>query len=112
MTKYQRALQIWPLLVCAARDRRTYTYREVADVLGMPKGWRAIGHFLDPIFLYCEEKRLPPLWALVVRKDTGIPGYGPTNPEEVERERERAFVHDWSAEKTPGTADFEQADRK
>ena len=91
MTIYQRALQIWPLLVCAAKDRRTYTYSKIAAELGMPKAARVMGHFLDPIYRYCEERRLPHLWALVVRKDTGLPGFGPTNPEEVERERERVF---------------------
>ena len=51
MTKYQRALQIWSMLVCAARDRRTYTYGELASALGMG-GAGVMGRFLGPIMYY------------------------------------------------------------
>ena len=51
MTKYQRALQIWSMLVCAARDRRTYTYGELASALGMG-GAGVMGRFLGLIMYY------------------------------------------------------------
>ena len=34
MTLEQRSLQIWALLVCAARERRVYTYMGIAQILG------------------------------------------------------------------------------
>ena len=72
MTRYQRALQIWSLLVCGARDRRTYTYGEVADILGM-KGAGVLGQFLAPILCYCDHIHLPPLTTLVVNQKSGLP---------------------------------------
>lgn len=30
MTKYQRAMNIWSVLICAARERKSYTYEGLA----------------------------------------------------------------------------------
>ena len=105
MTRAQRALQIWSLLVCAARERRTYTYGDIAAVLGMG-GAGVIGDFLGPIMFYCERNELPPLTVLVVKKETGLPGTGLTTIEDVNRDRERVFGHDWFGTEPPETGDF------
>ncbi len=110
MTRYQRALQIWSLLVCAARERRTYTYGEIADVLGMG-GAGVIGQFLGPIMYYCVQNDLPPLTVLVVNQDTGLPGDGLTTIEEVNEDRERVFSYDWFAIEPPETNDLRTDDR-
>ena len=110
MTRFQRALQIWSLLVCAARDRRTYTYGELASALGMG-GAGVMGQFLGPIMYYCREQQLPPLTVLVVNKDTGLPGSGLTTLENVNLDRERVFAHDWFQMEPPETGDFEEATR-
>ena len=108
MKEPQRALQIWSLLVCAARDRRTYTYGDLADALGMG-GAGVMGDFLGPIMYYCRDQQLPPLTVLVVKKDTGLPGKGLTTLEDVNLDRERVFAHDWFQMEPPETRDFEEA---
>jgi alkylated DNA nucleotide flippase Atl1 len=110
MTRYQRALQIWSLLVCAAKDRRTYTYGDLADTLGMG-GAGVMAQFLGPVMHYCQEHQLPPLTVLVVNRDTGQPGSGLTALENVDRDRERVFAHDWFQMEPPETDDFEEATR-
>lgn len=110
MTKSQRALQIWSLLVCAARDRRTYTYGGLASVLGMG-GAGVMAQFLGPIMYYCREQRLPPLTVLVVNQDTGLPGSGLTTLENVNLDREKVFAHDWFRVEPPETGDFDEATR-
>lgn len=77
MTRAQRALQAWTLLVCAVRDRRVYTYNEVRKVLGLG-GAGVVGGLLDSVMRYCERWGLPPLTVLVVNEKTGLPGVGLT----------------------------------
>ena len=108
MTKYQRALQIWSLLVCAARERRTYRYGGIADVLGIG-GAGVIGQMLGPIMYYCQDNGLPPLTVLVVNKDTGLPGEGLTTLEEVNKDREKVFDHDWFSFPPPQVEELEDA---
>lgn len=113
MTQSQRASQIWPLLVCAARDRKIYTYKEVAEALGMPRAWRSIGGFLHPIMLLCRENEVPPLTVLVVNRTTGLPGVGLTTAgeltsERVKTEQEKVFAHDWSWITPPTPKEFER----
>ena len=108
MTRFQRSLQIWSLLVCAARDRRTYTYGELAGALGMG-GAGVTAQFLDPIMHYCLQQQFPPLTVLVVNRNTGLPGEGLTTLENVNLDRERVFTHDWFQMEPPETGDFERA---
>ena len=108
MSKFQRALQIWSLLVCAAKDRRTYTYGELASILGMG-GAGVMALFLGPIMYYCQKKQLPPLTVLVVNQDTGLPGSGLTTLEDVTLDREKVFAYDWFQIEPPETGDFEDA---
>ena len=109
MTRFQRVLQVWSLLVCAARDRRIYTYGQIADALGMPGARRTVASFLGPIMYYCRQKRFPPLTVLVVNQGTGRPGKGLIIDNDVDKERERVFRHNWFKMKPPETADFEEA---
>ena len=108
MTKIQRALQIWSLLVCAARDRRTYTYGGLASALGMG-GAGVMAGFLGPIMYYCQKNQLPPLTVLVVNQETGLPGTGLKTLENVNLDREKVFGYDWFQMEPPETGDFEKA---
>ncbi len=110
MTRYQRSMQIWSLLICAANDRRTYTYGDVADVLGM-KGAGVMAQFLGPIMWLCDEKKWPALTVLVVNQVTGLPGDGLTTIENVNKDREEVFNFDWFGLEPPSLLDFEMADR-
>ena len=108
MTKYQRALQIWALLVCAARERKTYTYGEVAGILGW-KGAGVMAQFLDPVMRYCEHHDLPPLTTLVVNQATGLPGEGLSTVGDVNADREKVFGYEWFSVAPPESADFSNA---
>ena len=111
MTRFQRALQIWSLLVCAAKDRRTYTYEDLASALGMGGAPVVVAQCLSPIMHYCRRRRLPPLTVLVVQKGAGRPGPGLTTVEEgnLDRDRERVFTYRWFQLEPPETSDFERA---
>ena len=107
VTRYQRSLQIWALLVCAARERRSYTYGDIAKILGM-KGAGVMAQFLGPIMWYCENNDLPPLTVLVVNQETGLPGEGLSTIEEVNSDRELVFNYDWFSLKPPETSGFSE----
>ena len=109
MTKHQRVQHVWSLLVCAARDRKTYTYGGLADALGIPGGARAMRHYLAPVMYYCREQQLPPLTVLVVNRETGLPGEGLTTLENVNLDREKVFAYKWFQREPPKTGDFEEA---
>ena len=112
MKKFRRARQIWPLLVCAARDRKTYTYKELASKLEMDGAARSMGGFLEPIMWYCKANCLPPLTVLVVNKRSRQPGSGlATLEESMEQARDRVFGWDWRRE-LPEADDFEKATRQ
>ena len=70
-----RALQIWQILVAKAHNRQTLTYGMLAQLLGF-KGAGTLAHPLGHVMHYCLATNLPPLTALVVNQNTGIPGSG------------------------------------
>jgi hypothetical protein len=93
MNKYIRAAQIWPVLAWAACNRQTLTYGILGKLIGAPA--RSMGHMLDPIHAYCVEHRLPPLTALVVSSDSGIPGTGFRAAADVPKALQAVFSFDW-----------------
>ena len=110
MTRYQRSSQIWALLICAARERKSFTYGDVADILGFG-GAGTMGQFLGPIMWLCEDNEWPPLTVLVVNQETGLPGEGLSTIEEVNEDREAVFLFDWFGREPPQNLDFDEADR-
>lgn len=111
MTKFQRSMQLWSLLVCAARERRTYTYGDAAKILSLG-GAGVMGSFLGPIMFYCQQKKYPPLTVLVVNQDSGLPGEGLTTLQNVDVDREHVFRFDWFGIAPPESSDFEKSDRE
>ena len=109
MTRYQRSNQIWSLLICAARERKSYTYGDVARILGFG-GAGTLAQFLGPIMWLCENNGWPPLTVLVVNQDTGLPGEGLTI-EEVNEDRESVLAFDWFSLEPPQIETFNEADR-
>lgn len=107
MTKSQRASQIWSLLICAARERKTYRYGDVARILGF-RGAGVMAPLLGCIMWYCEEQGFPPLTVLVVNQQTGLPGEGLSTLEEVNQDREIVFGFDWFGVEPPQNEDFER----
>ncbi|MBW1616269.1 MAG: hypothetical protein JRJ49_07015 [Deltaproteobacteria bacterium] len=113
MTKYQRAMQIWTLLVLAAKEGKIYTYSDISDILksGIPLG---VAKYLNSIRSYCDEKGYPPLDVLVIQKKADRPGnkYQPRKTVAQDRADVYAYKHKWFAIEPPQISDFENAMKK
>jgi hypothetical protein len=73
----QLAHAIWPNLVILAERGSTISYQDLGGLYGISgPGLIGMGKFLDPIKHYCLQHNLPQLNALVVKKDTNVPGAG------------------------------------
>lgn len=79
---YQRRARLaFPLLVRQARSRTAVTYTDLADELGMPNPRNlnyplgSIGRTIENLSKKWKEK-IPPIQALVVSRNTGLPGEG------------------------------------
>jgi hypothetical protein len=67
----------WPIFREAIRMCRTLSYSELAGRVGPPVTCRQVHRqLLIPLAARCHRAGLPNLAALVVRKDTGLPGAG------------------------------------
>ncbi len=100
----QRAMQMWAILVLAARNRQILSYGLLAKAVGAPPV--AIGGFLEPVQRYCMARTLPPLTALVVNVEDGIPGDGFIGAKDVPAAQMQVFAYDWLAERAPSADDF------
>jgi hypothetical protein len=107
MTRSQRAMQVWQILVAAAHNRQSLTYGQVADYLEFD-GAGVLAQILGKIMVYCDANNLPPLTCLVVKQDTGIPGSGLSTLEDLPRDREAVYRTNWYALPPVQVADFER----
>lgn len=110
MLDYADAIRrAWPVLFEAIRQRRTVTYSELAGRVGPPLNRRHLHRqLLIPLAARCRAAGLPDLCALVVRKDTGLPGagwYDPMMAADPEGHWADAlatcFAHPWKAHPDP-----------
>jgi hypothetical protein len=110
MTPFADLLErAWPVFLEAARMRRTLTYSELAGRVGRPLTARAVHRqLLNPLSARCRRWGLPDLPALVVRKESGVPGSGwfdPNDPgDPLENWAEavaRCFAHRWPRKPDP-----------
>lgn len=108
MTRSERAMQIWPILIAAAHNRQTLTYGDLAQYLEFD-GAGVFAQMLDRIMVYCDKKALPPLTCLVVNQSSGLPGSGLRTVEDLPRDREDVYGTNWYAMYPPQIADFEEA---
>ncbi len=108
ITKYDRALEVWHPLVRAAAKGETYTYTEIADLLGF-RGLRPLWQFLEPVMRFCDGKNLPPLTVLVAQKNTSRSGNGLLTSTDSERDQDRVFDSDWRSVTPPTVEDLEAA---
>lgn len=95
MTRAQRALQIWQVLIGAAHNRQLLTYPMVAERIGMAT--QGLAPSLALVSAYCAARALPPLTVLVVGTHSGQPGEGLDTVSDVGRDREAVFTHNWYA---------------
>jgi hypothetical protein len=99
----------WPLLREAARMRRTISYTELAGRAGAPLHRRHVHRqLLQPLAARCRQLGLPDPAAMVVRKDTGLPGagfFGPIPPADPEGAWAEAlaecFAYPWPTRPDP-----------
>lgn len=107
MTRFERAAQVWPLLVLCASHRQTLTYVTLGQLTGMaPQG---LGMILEPIQSFCLLNRQPALSSLVVGAKSGTPGEGFIAAEDVPGEHASVFEWTWLKQKPPSAADLESA---
>jgi hypothetical protein len=117
MDKYQRAVQLWPLLVFAAQHQILLSYNTVEHLTGIPRV--ALGKMLGPITRYCQKEDLPWLTFIVINEKDGKPGDGPLprarreygNDLDFHIMQARVFIYDWFKRRAPKTEDFKRADK-
>jgi len=107
VTRAERGQQLWSLLALAATSRQVLTYDMVARLMGVVRP--SIGDFLRPIQQYCTENELPPLTALVVSEQTGLPGEGFIAAADVPSAQMRVFQHRWLDNIAPTAEQLEAA---
>ena len=96
----ERALHAWPILTATAKWKKTLTYLQLGNKLGIHH--RAVRFVLGPIQDYCIEERLPPLTILVVN-GSGHPGSGFIAPDLNHFDEGLNFVwsYDWKSVENP-----------
>jgi hypothetical protein len=102
-----RAVQIWPVLVLAARNNQILTYDILGELIGVPR--RGLGQLLEPIQSYCLLHKLPPLSALVVSSQTGMPSAGFIAAQDVPAAQMQIFSFNWSRHPCPMAEKFAKA---
>ena len=107
ITIYQRAAQIWAVLMLAARNRQVLSYDIVGKLIGVPR--QGLGRLLEPIQSFCLINGYPPLTILVVSDTTGMPGTGFIASQDIPRHQVAVFGHDWSEVIAPTPAILEAA---
>lgn len=106
MTRAERAMQVWQILIGASHNRQTLTYKALATHLEF-EGAGVFAHILGCIMKYCESNDLPPLTCLVVNQTTGLPGAGLTTIDDLPKDREAVYSHNWYAMHPVQVSDFE-----
>jgi hypothetical protein len=110
MTKYERAQQLWSILVLAAKNRQVLTYGIIEKATGLVRP--SIGGMLSPIQNYCMNRDLPPLTILVVKDKSGMPGDGFIAAERIPEAQQEVFAYDWLKWGCPQTPELEKYDQK
>jgi len=95
------ARRLWPRLVDVGRKRMTLTYEEAAP--GIDTNPLSVRFALGPIQDYCLDNRLPPLTAIVVGKNSGVPGTGfiAWDLDDLEVARDAIAAYNWSLLRNP-----------
>ena len=95
MNMFELGYLAWPVLVQAAKERRTINYGDLAEAIGY-RGARPTRFALEPIQNLCMEKGWPPLTSIVANKATGLPGKGFIAwPGDIKEAHEEVFAFPW-----------------
>lgn len=90
-----RALQAWQILISAAMNRQTHTYRSLSVLMYEKQAQGVLAQILSHIAYFCNENQIPPLTALVVNEQTGLPGDKIPTGEDLNAIRERVYAFNW-----------------
>jgi hypothetical protein len=104
MTRPDRAVQVWQVLISAAFYRQTLTYTMLGDRIDVDVGELTVP--LGMVNRYCSMKQLPPLGVLVVRSDAGTPAEDLSWTTDVDFAREAVYQLEWYRLKPPSANDF------
>ena len=106
-TPAQFAHEIWPRLVVTAESRGIITRTTLAKRFGI-KG-QALKNFnllLVPLESYCRHHALPPLYALIVQRDSDLPGSSDADAPPIDAEMVYAFPWRHRSPMIPSPDDF------
>ncbi|MCK1582156.1 HNH endonuclease [Bradyrhizobium sp. 168] len=93
------AARMWPVLTAAAAEKDTLSYKKLGLEIGLHH--RTVKFALDVIYRYCSNSGLPALTGIVVRQDSGLPGRGFTEWDDLDTGLARVFAENWSARPNP-----------
>lgn len=110
MTAPERASQIWPVLLLAAKNRQILNYELLSDLIGVPRA--GLGQLLEPIQSYCLLNGLPALTVLVVSNKTGLPGPGFVAAKDIPATLMKVFKKDAKEWPKPTPKELADAVRK
>jgi putative restriction endonuclease len=100
---------LWPVITKSAGARETLTYGQLAPLIGTNP--LNVGRALGPIQDFCLEMRLPPLTAIVIGKNSNVPGSGfiAWDVDDLPTAQALVFDEDWRKVPNPYGA-FESTD--
>lgn len=107
MTNSERAQQLWPLLVLAARNQQVLGYAMIEQMTGIAR--QGLGQPLGSIYYYCKRQDLPLLNLLAISQKTGKPGFEVLKNMDLPTAQARVFLFDWLSHGIPSTQDFDEA---
>ena len=91
-----RAVQAWQILIGAAMNRQTLTYKGLSVLMYSKEAAGVLDRILGHVAYYCIDNRLPPLTVIVVAKGRGTPGTDiPIDLATRDSERESVYDTDW-----------------
>jgi putative restriction endonuclease len=95
------AARAWPILVKAAGQKTTLSYKELGDAIGHHH--RSVRYVLGVIQQYCIDAELPPLTGLVVKQHERVPGSGfiAWDLDDLEAGLGRVYAKNWLAIPNP-----------
>ena len=102
-----RAQQIYQILISAAHNRQIISYKLLAKLVGFG-GPGVFGDMLGCIAYWCDERKLPPLTALVVNEKTGLSGKK-IPIKKAHTYREKVYAFEWFKIVSPTREELRQA---
>jgi len=105
MRLFERALQMYSVLIVLAAQQRLIAYDDLSNIIGYAQ--QGLGRPLEIIQTYCQQQNIPPLTSIVISIRTGDPMPGFDNVEDSVRAQRKTFVFDWIGQDLPSLEQLE-----